>query len=93
VRLACCSAHKERIALLLAVVADVDPSVALLLNDRAHRLAADASDLVLVDRLAGGTRRIEPNQVARPRQAAGVGGENSIRTALHRIRLRIIRGA
>ena len=64
---------KKRIALLLAVVADVDARFALLCHDRSHRLTAGALDLGHVDRVATSTQRIEPRQLARPRQAAGMG--------------------
>ena len=75
--------EKEGIALLLAVVADVDPGFALLRHDAAHRVAAGAVDLGHVHRLAARAQRVKPRQLARPRQAAGMGGQDSVGAALH----------
>src|SRR5215510_11973307 len=63
--------EEERIARLLAVVADVDAGALLLAHDGRHRLASGAVDLHRVDGLAAGAQRIEPRELARPRQAAG----------------------
>src|SRR5262249_11404154 len=79
---------KERVALLLAVVADIDAGGALLVDDAPHRLLAGLRDLSSVRRLAGSAHGVKPRQFPRPRQAAGVGGENPRSAALHGFLLR-----
>ena len=54
--------EKEGIALLLAVVADVDAGVVLLAHDRPHRFAAGAIDFGRIDRVAARAQRVEPRQ-------------------------------
>src|SRR6266852_7846263 len=78
--------EKERLALLLTIIADVDAGLALLVHDPTHGIAAGASDLGLVYGRARGTQGVKPRQFPRPRQAAGVGGENSRCAALHGFR-------
>ncbi len=79
------SAHveEERLALLLAVVRDVDADLALLGDDAPHGVDAGARQRRLVDRLAVGAVDIEPHQLGRPRQAAGVGRQDARVAALH----------
>ena len=74
----------EGFARLLAVVDHVEAVLDLLLHDLAHRGAACALDLVLVDRLAAHAPREQPRQRGGPRQAAGMGGQNAVFAALHR---------
>src|SRR5579862_9451828 len=65
----------------------------LLAHDRPYRFASGAIDFGGIDRLAARAQGIEPRQRARPRQAAGMGRQNSRRAALHRFDLLIsIRG-
>ena len=77
--------EKKGIALLLAVVADVDAGLALPVDALPHGIAAGAHDLGLIHRRAGSAQRIKARQLSRPRQAAGVSGENSRGAALHGI--------
>src|SRR5258708_3658759 len=69
--------EKERIALLLTVIADVDAGLALLVDDPPHAIAPGASDLALLRARAPPTLAFKARQFPRPRQAAGVGGKNS----------------
>src|SRR6266849_5138964 len=75
--------EKERIALLLAIIADVDAGLALFVHDPTYGSAAGASDLGLVRGRARGAQGVKARQFPRPRQAAGMGGENSRCAALH----------
>src|SRR5262249_484766 len=77
----------ERIALLLAVVADVDAGIALLAYGHPHRFASDAINFGRIDRVAPRARGVEPGQVARARQAAGMRRQYPRGAALHRFRL------
>ena len=72
---------EERLALLLAVVADVDAGLALLRHHPAQRGAAGVFDLRRIDRRAAGALGIEMRQRRRTRQAAGVGGQDAILAA------------
>src|SRR5262245_47878461 len=75
--------EEERVALLLAVIADVDPGGALLLDHAMDGRAPGALDRSGIDRLSGRTLGIEPRELRRSRQAAGVSGEDAVHTALH----------
>jgi hypothetical protein len=77
--------EKERVALLLAVVADIDAGRALLVHDPPHGGAPGAIDLGVVGRVPACAGGIKPGELPRPRQAAGVGRQDSARAALHRV--------
>ncbi len=74
----------EGFARLLAVVDHVEAGVDLLLHDRAHRGAALALDLGRIDRLAAHPLREQSRQRGGTRQAAGMGGQDTLFAALHR---------
>jgi hypothetical protein len=80
--------EKEALALLLAIVADVDPGLDLLGHDLPQRLAAGGIELAGVDRLARGAPCIEPDQRRRPRQAARMRGQDPVDAPPHRCLLR-----
>ncbi len=61
--------EKEGIALLLAVIADVDAGVVLLAHDRPHRVASGAIDLGRIDR----ARRARARRRAASARAAAAG--------------------
>jgi hypothetical protein len=75
--------EKERLALLLAIVADVDADLALLRHHAAHRVPPKPRDLGWIDLVTASALRVEPRQLLRSRQAAGVSGENAVGAALH----------
>jgi hypothetical protein len=76
--------QEKALALLLAVVADVDPGGDLLGHDPAQRLPACFCKLSRVDRLALRAAHVQPDQLGRPRQTAGVGGQNPLLAPPHR---------
>jgi hypothetical protein len=73
----------ERLALLLAVVDDVDAGSDLPGDHGANRLAAGRSHRALVDRLAAQAPGVKARQLDRMRQAAGVGGQDALLAALN----------
>ena len=75
--------EQERVALLLAIVADVDARFGLLRHDGVHRRLAGRLQLRRIDRLAARAARIEPGQLDRARQAAGMGGEDPLLASTH----------
>src|SRR5688572_30082407 len=75
--------EEETLALLLAVVADVDAGGDLLRHDPGERLPPGRLDRAAVDRLPGRTPRVKGDQLRRTGQAAGVGGQNPLRAATH----------
>ena len=75
---------KKPLALLLAIVADVDPRGDLLRHHPRQRRAACRLDLGGIDRLAGGAPHVQPHQLRRPRQAARMGGQDPLRAPPHR---------
>src|SRR5689334_14230508 len=76
--------EKKRLALLLAVVADIDTGFDLLVDDPAQCRLADLVELSRIDRLATGAANIEPGEFGRPRQAARMGGQNPLVAPPHR---------
>ena len=76
--------EEEALALLLAIVADVDAGFDLLRHDLTQRIAAGGIERGGVDRLAGGAPCIEPDQRRRARQAAGMGRQDPIIAPAHR---------
>src|SRR6185295_2655480 len=64
--------EQKRVALLLAIVADVDTGLDLLRHDGIHCRVAGGGEFGKVDRLAARAARIEPGQRERARQAAGM---------------------
>src|SRR5690348_17111829 len=70
--------EKKRLALLLAVVADIDTGFDLLVDDPAQCRLANPVELGAIDRLAAGAAHIEPGELGRPRQAARMGGQNPL---------------
>src|SRR5271155_629449 len=75
--------EEETLALLLAVVADVDPRLGLLAQDRAQRLLADPFDLGGVDRFSFRSAHIEAGQLGWARQAAGMCCQDAVFAAAH----------
>ena len=75
--------EEERLALLLAVIADIDPGGDLLVDDLRNGLFAEPFDLIGIDRLAAGAADIHPGQLGRARQAAGMGGQDALGAPLH----------
>ena len=75
--------EEEALALLLAVVADIDPGGDLLGHHPAQRLPAGRGELRRVDRLALRAAHVQPDQLGRPRQAAGVGGQDPLLAPPH----------
>jgi hypothetical protein len=76
--------QEKALALLLAVVADVDPGVELSGDHLPQGLLAGRFELRRIDRLALGAAHVQADQLGRPRQAAGVRGENPLLALLHR---------
>src|SRR5262249_2321936 len=64
--------EKERLALLLAVIADIDPGGFLLVDDLRQCRLAEPVELGPVDRLAARAAHVKPGQFRRARQAAGM---------------------
>ena len=75
--------QEETLALLLAVVADVHPGGDLLGHYPAQRLLAGRGELGRIDRLALRAAHVQPDQLGRPRQAAGVRGQDPLLAATH----------
>jgi hypothetical protein len=74
---------EEALALLLAVVADVDPGVELFGDHLAERVAASRGEFGGIDRLAARAAHVQPDQLGRPRQAAGVRGQDPFIAPAH----------
>ena len=83
--------EEERLAPLLAVVADIDAGLGLLRHDRLHGLAASRREVTRVDRLAARAPDEQVGEGFRPRQAAGVGGEDAFGAAPHEETARRVR--
>src|SRR5262249_49726577 len=77
--------EKEGVALLLAVVADVDAGFNLQRHDRAQRLAAGGGNGIGVDAFAAGAADEQLGQRLRARQAAGMRRQDSLGAAPYRI--------
>ena len=75
--------EEKPLALLLAVVADVDPCLGLLAQDRAQRLLAKSSELGGVDQFSSRPAHIETGKLRRARQAPGMGRQNAVFAAAH----------
>ena len=75
--------EEKSLALLLAVVADVDLCLGLLAQDRAQRLLAKSFDLGGVDRFSFRPAHIETGQLERARQAPGMGRQDAVFAAAH----------
>src|SRR5262249_26053856 len=82
--------EKKRFALLLAVVADIDTSFDLLVDDPGACGLANPVELGRIYRLAAGAAHIEPGERRWPRQAARMGCQNPLVAPAHRC-LRSIR--
>ena len=67
----------------LAVIDDVDAEFGLLADDIRHRLAHAGVECRIVDLLALAARHAHGVKIRRARQAADMGGENSIGAVLH----------
>ncbi len=74
---------EKRLALLLAVIADIDPGGDLLVDDPRQRRLAEPVELTLVDRLAAAAPDVKAHQFRRPRQAAGMRRQNPLGAPLH----------
>src|SRR5439155_21184534 len=81
--------EKEGLALLLAIVADIDSGLDLLVDDPAKRRLAEAVEFSRVDRAAAGALDVEPGQLGRARQAAGMRRQDAVLAPLHRSTLPI----
>src|SRR4029077_19400738 len=75
--------EKEGFALLLAIVADVDAGLDLLVDDSTERRLAEPVELGPVDRAAAGALDIEMGQFGRARQAAGMRRQDALIAPLH----------
>ena len=73
----------EALAALLAVVADVDAGGELRGDDMAGGVGDGRRQHRVVDRLAALARDQQIEQRPRPRQTAGVGGEDAVAAVLH----------
>ena len=71
--------EEERLALLLAVVADIDAGGDLLAHHVARRRLAQRVELRFVDRLARARGAHKRGQSRRTRQAAGMRGQDAVR--------------
>jgi len=71
--------EKEAFALLLTVVDDVDAGLDLAPDDGLHGVMTGRCDDMRIDVFAAGARAIEPKQLGRPRQTAGVCSEDTLR--------------
>src|SRR5215831_17897505 len=76
--------EKKRLALLFAVVADIDTGFDLLVDDPSQCRLANPVELSPIDRLAAGAAHVEPGELGWPRQAAGMGGQNPLVAPPHR---------
>src|SRR6266446_3437753 len=76
--------EKKRLALLLAVVADIDTGFDLLVDDPAQCRLANPVELSRIDRLATGAAHIEPGEFGWPRQATRMGCQNPLVAPPHR---------
>src|SRR5580704_18168553 len=91
--------EEEGLALLLAVVADVDAGLDLLVDDLAQGLLAEPVEFGRVDLAATSPPDIEPGQFRWARQAAGMGRQDPVLAPPHgspllsaEVRLRASRG-
>src|SRR5262249_29177042 len=75
--------EKECFALLFAVVADVDPAFPLLRHHPAQRRAPRLLDRRWINRRATSPLGIKMRQLARPRQAPGMCGQDPLLAAKH----------
>ncbi len=75
--------EKETLALLLAIVADIDAGGDLLRNDSLQGGMARPRDFAGVDGFAAHVPSVQFRQFRRPRQAAGMSGENTVVAAFH----------
>src|SRR4051794_12273043 len=78
--------EKESLALLLAVVADIDAGFLLSAYDVVQRRASCRGEL-RIDRFAAILPQVETDQLHRSRQAAGMRGEDAGLAGLHDISL------
>src|SRR6185437_10358829 len=76
--------EEEALALLLAIVADIDAAGDLLRNDGAERRFPRSGELGLIDALAARAPRIEPGERRRARQAAGMRRQDPLGACPHR---------
>src|SRR5262249_9011397 len=79
--------EKERFALLLAIVADVDAGFDLFVDDLAQRLLAETVELGRIDLATPRPPHIEARQLRRPRQAARVRRQDPLVTPVHNNKL------
>src|ERR1051325_865048 len=75
--------EEEGLALLLAIVADIDAGLSLLVDDLPRRLLAEPVELGRIDLTAARPLDIETRQLRWPRQAAGVGRQDSVLAPAH----------
>ena len=75
--------EEEPLPLLLAVITDVDPGLGLLAQDRAQRRLTQSFELGWVDRFSSRSAHIEPGQLRRAWQAAGMGRQDAVFAAAH----------
>src|SRR5207247_2313313 len=69
----------------------IDASGCLLVDDLCQRRLAEPVEFRLIDCLAAAAPDVEPRQLRRPRQAAGVGRQDALGAPLH-VRLPVQRG-
>src|SRR5262249_915595 len=70
--------EKKRLALLFAVVADIDTGFDLLVDDPSQCRLANPAELSPIDRLAAGAAPGEPGACGWPRQSARMGGQDPL---------------
>ena len=75
--------QEKALALLLAVVADIDARFGLFLDDPAQRRFSQAIEFGGVDRFAARAANVQPGQLRWARQAAGVGRQDPLFAAAH----------
>src|SRR5438045_5997342 len=76
--------EEEGLALLLAIVADVDAGLDLLVDDLAQGLLAEPLDFGRIDLAAARPPDIESGQLRRTRQTDGVGRQDALDAPPHR---------
>ena len=75
--------QEEAFALLLAIVGDIDPGLGLFVDNPAQGFFAEALEFGRIDQFAAGAANVQPGQLGRPRQAAGMGGQDPLFAAAH----------
>ncbi len=76
--------EEKRLALLLAVIADIDAVLDLLGDDLGDGVLAALDHLARIDRIAASAPDVEPGELRRAGQAAGMRGQDAFVAPAHR---------